>query len=253
MLICPVCQNDSWTEVYKIKEWSIGECTSCGFARIDPLPLRENRHELYSQEQVVTRNIKQLSHPQQFSRAMKRLFKKLTRRDKSKIFFKLLCRYLPEGSKILDIGCGDGSFLRSAQARFRGTGIEISQYLADLARKEAGIKVLVGDFLNAPLGEEKFDGITLISLLEHLDYPEKALQKCFDLLNGRGVLLLKTVNYGCLNRIIKKGNWTGFRPPDHVVYFTPRNLRRLLKKIGFSQIKISSWALNDNMYCDARK
>lgn len=253
MLICPVCSNAKWTEVYKIKEWNVGQCTSCGFARIDPLPLRENRHELYSQEQVVTRNTKELSRSQRFSRAMKRLFKKSSHWDKSKIFYKKLCHYLPEGSKILDIGCGDGSFLKLAQAKFRGTGIEISQYLADLARNHAGIKVMVGDFLDVPLGGEKFDGVTLISLLEHMDRPEKTLKKCFDLLNDRGVLLLKTVNYSCLNRTIKNKDWTGFRPPDHVVYFAPRNLKRLLKKIGFSKIKISSWAFNDNMYCDAQK
>ena len=47
--------------------------------------------------------------------------------------------------------------------------------------------------------------------------------------------------------------WTGFRPPDHIVYFTPKNLSCMLKKIGFSKIKFSSWIFNDNMYCDAIK
>ena len=64
---------------------------------------------------------------------------------------------------------------------------------------------------------------------------------------------MKTVNYNCLNRKIKKESWTGFRPPDHVVYFNPSNLELLLKKMGFKKIKISAMPFNDNMYCEAIK
>ena len=252
MLVCPVCASSKWTEVYKIKEWSVGECPVCGFARIDPLPARETRPEFYSQEKVIHRNVKQLSPAQKFSRTLKRFFNSMSNRDKSAIFYNKLVRYLPSGARILDIGCGDGSFLKLARKQFDCSGIEISEYLADLARKE-GLKVLAGNFLFKDFANEKYDGITLISLLEHLDDPQRALKKCFGLLDSGGVLLLKTVNYGCLNRVIKGGEWTGFRPPDHAVYFNPSNLERLLKKTGFSKIKVSAWPFNDNMYCDARK
>jgi 2-polyprenyl-3-methyl-5-hydroxy-6-metoxy-1,4-benzoquinol methylase len=253
MFICPACENSKWVDVYRIKEWSIGECAVCGFARIDPLPDREARPEFYSQEKVVNRNTKQLRLLQKLSRAMKRFFNRIAKRDKSKIFYTKLSSYLPAAAKILDIGCGDGSFLKLAKARFSCTGIEISEYLADLARKQNGIKVIVGNFQTADFAGKKFDGVTLISLLEHLDDPVAALGKCFNFLNSGGVLLIKTVNYGCLNRVIKKENWTGFRPPDHVAYFTPQNLKRLLKKTGFTRIRISAWPFSDNMYCDAWK
>jgi predicted SAM-dependent methyltransferase len=98
---------------------------------------------------------------------------------------------------------------------------------------------------------EEYDGVTLISLLEHLDDPLQAVKKCFEFLRPGGVLLLKTVNYNCLNRRAKKAGWTGFRPPDHVVYFNPYNLRLLLKKAGFKKINISAMPFNDNMYCEA--
>lgn len=251
-LICPACGSAKWTDVYKIDRWEIKECLVCGLARIDPLPAAQSRPELYSKDKVISRNTKPQTRSQKFSRAMKRMFSKITKRNKNAIFYHKFSRYLPAGSRILDIGCGDGSFLQSAKGRFTCTGIEISEYLADLARQQGDIKVITGDFLNADLGNEKFDGITLISLLEHLNDPEAALRKCFSLANDGGVLLIKTVNYGCLNRLIKRGQWTGFRPPDHVFYFNPSNLKRLLKKIGFTKIKISAWPFNDNMYCDAR-
>ncbi|MFH0762768.1 MAG: class I SAM-dependent methyltransferase [Candidatus Omnitrophota bacterium] len=251
IIICPACENSKWADVYRIKEWRIKECAVCGFARIDPLPGRETRPGFYSQEKVVSNNSKQLRHPQKLSRAMKRFFNRIAGRDKSKIFYNKLSGYLPADAKILDIGCGDGSFLRLAKRRFSCTGIEISEYLAGLAGKQNGVKIITGDFQTAGLAYEKFDGITLISLLEHLDDPQGTIKKCFNLLNNGGILLIKTVNYGCLNRVIKKENWTGFRPPDHIAYFTPSSLKRLLKKAGFTRIKISAWPFNDNMYCDA--
>jgi 2-polyprenyl-3-methyl-5-hydroxy-6-metoxy-1,4-benzoquinol methylase len=154
---------------------------------------------------------------------------------------------------VLDIGCGDGSFICRASGDFVCSGIEISKYLASMAEKKPGIKVITGNFLSTDFSNEKYDGITLISILEHLDDPAQAVKRCFGLLSDRGVLLLKTVNYGCLNRSIKRGGWTGFRPPDHVVYFNPVNLRSLLKETGFKKIKISWAPFNDNMYCEAIK
>lgn len=59
MFTCPVCGNTEWTEIYKIDKWGIGECTGCGFARIDPLPTQESRQEYYSEEKVIKRNIKE--------------------------------------------------------------------------------------------------------------------------------------------------------------------------------------------------
>jgi len=253
MLICPVCQNTKWKAAYKIKQYDIEECAVCGFARIDPLPAEESRPEFYSKEEVIDRNTKKHTPLQRFSRTMKSFSRKVTKYDKSRMFYDKLRRYLPPRSKILDIGCGDGSFLKMAKKQFICSGIDISEYFAALAKEDDAIKVITGNFLLTDFGGQKYDGITLISLLEHLDDPARALKKCFDLMNDGGILLAKTVNYGCLNRIVKKGNWTGFRPPDHVVYFNPSNIKSLLKKAGFTKIKISAWPFNDNMYCDAWK
>ena len=253
MLECPVCENKKWEKIYQIDNWSIKKCSICGFACLDPLPHHESRPDYFSEEKIVLNNAKKRTGLKKFSRTLKSFFKNLTKRDKSQIFVDKLCHYLPKDAEILDIGCGDGSFLRKAKNNFTGTGIEISDYLASLAKKDSDLTIFSGDFIDTDFKGKKFKGITLISLLEHLDDPRQAMQKCFDLLDKNGVLLLKTVNYGCLNRWVIGKEWTGFRPPDHLVYFTPTNLICMLKKIGFSKIKFNAWPLNDNMYCDAIK
>lgn len=250
---CPVCGSERWIKRYKIDRWDIKECAVCGFARIDPMPQRETRPDYYSREKVDERNVRQKSFLQKLSRLLKRFFANMSGRSKSGIFYKRLCRNLSAGSRILDIGCGDGTFLEMAKKRFICSGIEVSEYLASLAEKKNGMNIFTGNFMDMDLPAGKYDGITLISLLEHLDEPAQAVKKCFDMLNKGGVLLMKTVNYNCLNRKIKKARWAGFRPPDHMVYFNPSNLRSLLKDSGFGKVNISAWPFNDNMYCEALK
>jgi tRNA G46 methylase TrmB len=120
-----VCGSGESRTPYVIGKWSIYECDVCGFAKIDPMPVRETRPECYSEEKVVERNIKQKSPLQKLSRFFKKLFSKVTKRDKSAIFYNKLRLYLPPKSRILDIGCGDGSFICKAKEDFVCTGIEI--------------------------------------------------------------------------------------------------------------------------------
>lgn len=253
MLICPVCGNTEWVKVYQIDQWEIGQCNVCCFARIDPMPTKEIQGEHYSKKEVIKGDSKKRSSSHGFSRACKQLFNKVTKRNKAKIFYDKLVRYLPPKSRVLDVGCGGGSFIKFAKNQFQCTGIEVSEYLADVARQDGDIEVIVGDFLTTDLLDKKYEAITMISIIEHLEDPLKAVMKCYHHLTEGGVLLIKTVNYGCLNRKIQKGKWPGFRPPNHVVHFTPANLKRFLKKAGFSKMKFSAWTFNDNMYCDAWK
>lgn len=202
---------------------------------------------------MVSKLDKKRSGIRKFSASLKQRFNQAIRRDKNSIFYRKLIRTLPRGAKVLDVGCGMGTFLERCKERFVCTGNDISTTWTSWVGKSNDIEIVAGDFVTAPFGERKFDGITMIALLEHLDDPDQVLRKCLHLLNDGGVLLLKTVNYDCWNRRIMGGKWTGFRPPDHLIYPGPSNLRQLLQKIGFSQVRISAWPLSDNMYCDVRK
>ena len=251
--VCPVCDSSEWNKIYHVKDWDIEQCPHCDFAKIDPLPTRQSRPEMYKKDKVIERNTKKKPAIVRFSRVMKRFWNKVLKRDKSRIFRQKIEKYIAPGKKVLDVGCGDGSFLETIKDRYECYGVEISDYLAELANNRGGMKVRAGDFQSMDFEGQKFDAITLISIIEHVDDPEGTLKKCYELLNDGGVLIQKTVNYNCLNRKIVKDKWTGLRPPDHIIYFDPKNLQQLLKKLGFKSMSASAWAFNDNMYCDAVK
>lgn len=253
MTTCPVCGEAQWKNVYLLKPWTIGECTKCRFARIDPLPERAERPDMYSEEKIINRLKKKRGPMSQAALVSKRFINKHFRHNKNKIFLDKLHTYLPDGGILLDGGCGTGGILLHARDQYQCHGIEISAYLAGLASRHDGLNVCCGDLQTFDFGELRFDAITLVSIIEHLDDPSGMAQKCYRLLNPNGVLLIKTPNYLSLNRFIRQSTWPGFRPPDHLVYFSPGNLQALLKKTGFRKFRTTALPFNDNMYIDAFK
>lgn len=253
MLTCPVCGESQWRSLYDLTPWTIEECTKCRFARIDPLPERAERPDMYSEERIVSRQNKKRGPISQAALVSKRWLNKHFRHNKNKIFLDKLHAYLPNGGRLLDGGCGAGGILLHARDRYECHGIEISAYLAELANRNEGLNVQVGDLQTYDFKGLTFDAITLVSIIEHLDDPAGMVRKCHDLLKPGGVLLLKTPNFMCMNRFIRRSGWPGLRPPDHLVYFSPRNLQLLLEKAGFRRFSTTALPFNDNMYIDAFK
>lgn len=250
---CALCGASAWRVIHHIADWDIRECTACGFAHIDPYPPRNSRAAFYSEARIEERRVKKKRGPlKQLAALARRTLRGVSGRKKGTVFLARLNHYLQPGASLLDVGCGTGAILRDAREHFDCSGVEISEFLAERTR-ELGVTVYTGDICDIDFGDTRFDAITMVSLLEHLDDPVGVLRKCRDLLADGGVLLLKTVNHQGLNRRVLGDKWSGYRPPDHLVYFGPANLRRLLLNEGFSSVKMTAMPLNDSFYCDAIK
>ena len=100
-----------------------------------------------------------------------------------------------------------------------------------------------------------FSGIVMKSYLEHETAPLKVLLETRRALKPDGKLIIKVPNYRSLNRNLRGVNWSGYRFPDHVNYFDPTSLARLVTHAGF-QVERNNWLdhfpLNDNLYLMAR-
>ena len=92
---------------------------------------------------------------------------------------------------ILDVGAGDG--LITYQLGLLGkrvVGIENDPYALKIA-KEKKVFVEDGDAYNPCLGE-RFDAVFMGDVIEHLEFPEKSIEKLKNLLNPGGKLYIVT-------------------------------------------------------------
>lgn len=84
-----------------------------------------------------------------------------------------------DGRNVLDFGCGEGELsTQMAKLGARVTGIDISPGLIDLAKRRAAAdhvqdrtEFLVWDVLEKPLPEARFDLITGLAVLHHVNIP----------------------------------------------------------------------------------
>lgn len=142
----------------------------------------------------------------------------------------------PPPCSLLDVGCGAGEFLAIAsEYSYDCLGVDVSKDGVEIARQK-GLNAEAFDFLTHRF-ERSFSVITMWDVMEHLRCPREFLIRAAELLDDDGVLVLKIPGFGRLNFSILR--WLPSRSsvllgaPDHIQYFTPQSIGRLLGRCGF--------------------
>lgn len=136
---------------------------------------------------------------------------------------------LSDSGKILDIGCNKGLLLAKFAENFPGWrlfGHEISDSYEEHLKK---IPKFAG-FYNGELGriKEKFNLITIVHTLEHINNPKGFLKKVRKLLLPNGLLLVQVPNYSL--------NPFDILVFEHVSHFSPETLEQILINAGFEVV-----------------
>jgi SAM-dependent methyltransferase len=84
--------------------------------------------------------------------------------------------------------------------------------------------------------KERFDGITLSHVIEHVHDPLAVLRQCHALLKPGGWLWIETPNIDAQGHTRYGANWRGLEPPRHLVLFNHQSLSRALWEAGFKRI-----------------
>ncbi len=150
------------------------------------------------------------------------------------------------GRKLLEVGCGDGAFVKAAKARgWDVTGLDPGrQSIENLQR--AGINAVLGDYLGFS-SEGRFDCIVMRDLIEHPQNPLSFVDKTSKLLNPNGILILVCPYYPNLLSILAgvfyklgiKGPIKKMYMVEHVSYFNLKSLAALLARQNFKIEKFS--------------
>jgi methionine biosynthesis protein MetW len=153
-------------------------------------------------------------------------------------------KVLSGGSRLLDIGCGNGELLLAVQTRYDEVyGIDIAEAALGSARKY-GINVQAVDLNreDLPFPDQYFDALTILSTLQYFQDLYVVLGECNRVLSPSGVLLLSLPNmrsFWRVGRLLIEGSFprVSLDPEGYdggtLHYFAYANLKDLLHETGF--------------------
>ena len=132
--------------------------------------------------------------------------------------------------RILDVGCGDGSFLVALrEAGWEVWGTEVLASAVEAARGQ-GLDIREGKLPDLRFPAGHFDFITYFGAFEHVERPLEELAEVKRILKPDGCLLLNLTNAGSLEARLFGPSWFGLEVPRHRFNYPPSTLRRLLAR-----------------------
>tara|TARA_A100001015_G_scaffold259992_1_gene304349 strand:+ start:792 stop:1778 length:987 start_codon:yes stop_codon:yes gene_type:complete len=144
----------------------------------------------------------------------------------------------PKG-KFLDIGCGDGAFLKFMKNNFNYElfGTEFSSDTKMKLKKLLGKNFFYQkEIEDLKIPNSYFDIISLIGVLEHLSDPGKMFKSLNKYLKKDGIIFILIPNIESYAFSILKDKTPALNPRAHLNFFNPKSLEKIAKKNNFKII-----------------
>jgi SAM-dependent methyltransferase len=139
--------------------------------------------------------------------------------------------------RLLDVGCSTGTFAaRAQQAGFEACGIDASHWAIERAKARGSGADFRSDTLEtASFPEQSFHVVTLFDVLEHVHSPNEALARIHRWLRPSGLLVMSLPNVDSWVAKVMGRRWV-LLLREHLWYFSPDTVGRLLERSGFQLI-----------------
>jgi SAM-dependent methyltransferase len=236
---CPICGPDPAQDLcYDFAPYRVVSCSRCGLVFLSPRLTESAILKLYSDEEYYVSEVAgqgydeylevQHNWVRTFTRRLQQIgkYQKPTSPERSR------------RSKALDIGCGPGFFLEAAQARgYDAFGLDPSEYIVKAAGGKFGERIKLGVIESADYPADEFDLVVAFDTFEHVYHPLEWLSAVRRVLKPGGLLAITTPDPTSPLAKISGKKWVSFKLPEHVFYWSPATIRRVLAE-GWEVLEI---------------
>ncbi len=237
---CPVCDGKIFslflncTDFFVTGEkFQIKQCNSCGFKITENIEDENNIGSYYQSENYISHSNTSKGLVNSVYHSVRKYMLGRKRRLVEK------ATSLKTG-QILDVGTGTGFFLNEMKENgWQVTGTEKSSDARDFAKKEFKLDNLPSEKLFT-LKEKSFDAITLWHVLEHIHLLNDNMEIFHRLLKEKGKLIIAVPNHESSDAKHYKEFWAAYDVPRHIWHFSPKQMKQLGEKHGFSLTSIHS-------------
>lgn len=212
------------------EEFELIQNLEYGFLETTPQPSSDKLHEYYKSEDYI-------SHTD----SKRNLFEKayhLVRTISLKKKLRLINSSVSKSKNLLDVGCGTGDFLQTAQQNnWQVSGIEPNEQARHIANKKTNNSVFEIEAL-LKFESNSFDVITLWHVLEHLPNLEDHIRVFKKLLKPKGTLIIAIPNYKSYDAKHYKQFWAAYDVPRHLWHFNQASISKLVSKQSLKVKKV---------------
>ncbi|MGE3164829.1 MAG: class I SAM-dependent methyltransferase [Planctomycetota bacterium] len=233
---CPCCQVHEWSPWRQIREFALYRCPRCGLVSWDFSQrnlLEIYREGYFDSDTASVGYADYLSMEETIRENAKKRLRRLarTRGDDRRDF-------VHDPPLLVEVGCAHGFFLDEARkAGYRVRGVEPAEDASGHARERLKLDVLTGTLEALELPPESVDIIVLWDVIEHVDQPRTVLEQCRTALRPGGTIALSTGNVASAVSHLQGASWHLYNLPEHLFFFTPEVLRRLLTTLDFERVE----------------
>ena len=240
MILCNTCGSENFEYLFEnsIKSTARMEkipykvliCKKCGHVFLDYFFLGQKNLENYYQANNPFEKVEQLDPAHQKVRSEQLNLVLDNIKNVNKDF------------KFLDIGCGAGYYLYLLnQKGFYCEGVERSNMMCEMINKHYKIKCTNTSFEELDV-KNKFDVVSIITVLEHLYNPKLCIKKIGELMNENGYLFIEIPDTE-FPRYDILPDYLAF---EHIHHWTKNSLSNLLQLSGFEIIHYEQKRNDDN-------
>lgn len=229
---CPICERDETQLLFNKDSLSVVICKRCRLRYVNPRISRTTLEEDYIETYYPPDKVERIHKD---SMEWLQMAERLTELEKQH----------PSKGRLLDVGCGIGTFLHLAREQgWNPHGIDPSKSGTTFAREIHELDVQCGDLFEASFPSAHFDAITLYHVLEHIPELDPFLGEIRRILKPSrnekegGTLAIEVPNGGSLQSRLQKADWPYVHPRDHLYYFSSQSLPKLLQKHGFLNVRL---------------